>query len=120
MDLLSDKSLTTREYIEDVHLFKSGDEAKEAFLIYSGEVRVYKKEDNVEHEIAVLEPGDIVGEMALIQGIKHKSNAVAKEKSVVVIITKDVLQTKLDEADPLLKSLIHMLVKRLYSTNEKI
>lgn len=120
MDLLNDKSLISREYIEGVHLFKQGDEAKEAFLVYSGAVRIYKKDGNEEKELAILGSGEIIGEMALItHKDKHSSYAVAHEKSVVVVITKDALQKKLSNADPLLNTMLLKLAERVYKSNQQ-
>lgn len=120
MDLLNDQSLISREYIEGVHLFKKGDPAKEAFLVYSGSIRIYKESDGIEREIAKLGPGEIIGEMALITHKEaHSSNAVAAEKSIVVVITKKTLENKLKTADPLLNTMLLKLAERVYKSNEK-
>ncbi len=120
LELIKEYDLTTREYIEGVHLFRGGDEVKEAFLLYSGKIRVYRKENGIERELAILEPGDILGEMSLITNKEHRtSSAIALEKSLVVIITPELLKEKIAEADPLIRTMISMFTKRLYNSNEK-
>jgi len=117
MTILNDKTLKSREYIQGVQIFKSGDEATESYLLYSGQVRIYNLENGIKKEIAILKENDIFGEMALIKNKTHTYSAEAIEKSVVVVITKDILQEKLINADPLLQSLIHIYIKRIYEAN---
>lgn len=116
--LSDDKTLVRRQYIEDVSIFEAGDVAEEAFLIEEGEIRIFKEEDGIKHEIAVLGEGEIFGEMALIKNTSHTANAVATKRAVLIIITQKALKEKLEEADPLIAALIHMFVKRIYKSNE--
>ena len=58
--------------------------------------------------------------MAIIKGVPHSSNAVADDKTTLVFITKDVLQQKIEESDPLIAGLLHMFIKRLYKSNEQL
>ncbi len=119
MPLTDDKSLLRRQYIEDVTIFESGDEAVEAYVIEEGGVQIYRKEDGVRHDLATLGPGDIFGEMALIKKSNRTSFAVATERTVVAIVTKELLEEKMQNSDPLIKALVHLLVKRLYRSNDE-
>ena len=119
MSLFDDKSLNKREYIEGVNIFESGGTSSEAYLIEAGKVDIYREEDGTRHEIASLGPGDIFGEMALIRKQPHTSFAVAAEKTLVVIITQDMIDEKLESTDPLIKALVHLFIKRLYRSNDE-
>ena len=110
------ENLVTQQFLEGSTVFSAGDEATEAYLIQDGEI-VIKKDDK---EIAVLGQGDIFGEMALIKNTAHSSNAVANEKTTLVVITKEVLHQKIEQSDPLISGLLHMFIKRLYKSNEQI
>lgn len=116
MSSIDDQTLVTREYPKDTPVFSAGDAAAEAFLIEEGSVRIMKGET----EIAVMEKGDIFGEMAVIQNINHSSDAVAiEDKTLLIVITKNQLNDKLESTDPLIKAMVHMFIKRLYASNEK-
>lgn len=114
-----DKSLNKRQYIEGVSVFEGGDDALEAYLIEEGEVKIFRKENGVRHDIAVLGPGEIFGEMALVKNMQHTSSAIATKQSLLVVITKDMIQEKLKESDPLIKGLIHMFIRRIYQANDE-
>lgn len=118
MALGNDETLIKRQYLEDVSIFKAGEEAQEAYLIEEGEVLIFKGEEGDETEIARLQQGDIFGEMALIKKTAHKSNAKAIQRTVLVVINKDVLEEKMQATDPLIGALLHMFVNRLYKSNE--
>ncbi|MCB9996031.1 MAG: cyclic nucleotide-binding domain-containing protein [Rhodospirillales bacterium] len=114
-----DKSLLKRQYLEGTTIFKSGDAADEAYLIEEGEVHIYRQENGVRHNLAVLGPGDIFGEMALVTNQDRTSTAEAGKKTLLVIITKQQLNEKLENSDPLTKALVHMFIKRLYRSNDE-
>ncbi len=116
MSSIDDHTLITREYPNDTPVFSAGDRAEEAFLIEEGSVKIMKEDK----EIAVLKKGDIFGEMAVIQNISHSSTAIAiEDKTLLVVITKNQLNEKMDNTDPLIKAMIHMFIKRLYASNQK-
>ena len=107
--------LVKQQFMEGTTVFSAGDMANEAYLIETGSITIKKGEK----DIATLGQGDIFGEMAVIKNVDHSSSAVATEKTTVVVITKEVFITKMEEADPLIAALLHMFVKRLYKSNDE-
>ncbi len=119
MSTFDDKTLMKRQYLEDVVIFEDGDSADEAYLIEEGSIQIYRKENGVRHDIATLEEGEIFGEMSLITGKKHTSYAVATEKTLLVLITEKTIEEKLKDSDPLIQALVHLLIKRIYRSNDE-
>ncbi|MFK7840179.1 MAG: cyclic nucleotide-binding domain-containing protein [Bdellovibrionales bacterium] len=113
----SEKVVMRKEFFEGVSIFEEGDEATEAFVIEKGEVEIFRKEDDVTKQIAVIGEGETLGEMALIKGVKHSSSAVARQKTRVAIVSKAMMDEKLSQCDPLIKSMIFRLTDRLYKSN---
>lgn len=73
---------------KDEVLFKEGDEGKALYVIYEGEIQVSKNiKDIKEKVLALLGPGSIVGEMALLETQKRSATAVANCDSKVLEIT---------------------------------
>ncbi len=119
MPMSGDKGLLIRQYPAGVDIFKKGDEAEEAFFVKEGRIRIYKKDTNgIEKKIATIEEGGIFGEMSMIQKRNRTSYAQAIDKSTLVIIDKALLDKKIDNADPLLATLIKILIKRLYEVQK--
>lgn len=114
-----ESGLLIRQYPEGVKIFEEGDNAEEAYFIKEGRVRVYKKqEDGKRYELGIARQGDIIGEMSLLLNKQRTSTATALEKTNLVVIDKDLLSEKMQSADPLLSSMINMLIKRLYNAQE--
>ena len=116
--MIDDKGLRKLQYLPDVTIFEEGDDASEAYLIHEGKVRITKEADGEEVELAILEAGDTLGEMSLIKKRPRSAKAVAIEKTLLIIITEDVLNEKMGKADGLLKAMLHKLTERLYKQND--
>jgi CRP-like cAMP-binding protein len=77
-----------------------------------------------EEALAILEPGDYFGEMALIDDAPRSADAITNTTCVVGTITKaafeDLLFMHKDLAYDLLWSFVRTLSSRLRETNEKM
>lgn len=96
-------------------IFNEGDAADCAYLIENGEVQIYNSDME---EIAVLSKGDIFGEMAVIRNRPRSFSAFASDNLLLVIVERDVLLGKLEEADPLISLIIVSLIDKLYDFSE--
>lgn len=116
----NDKVIIRKEFFEGVKLFEEGEDATEAFVIETGEVEVYRTENGIRKIIAAVGVGETLGEMALIKGSKRSASAVAKQKTRVAIISKEAMTEKLDNCDPLIKTMLHRLTDRLQKSNKDL
>jgi len=99
-------------------LFRDGDPGDAAFIVESGAVGIYKLVEGEEVELAVLNPGELFGEMAIVDGSKRMAHALAKEESVVIVIPSAALDARLAKADPFIKALMKILVNNLRSVHQ--
>lgn len=76
------------EIPKDGYLMREGDLGNEIYLILSGKVGIYKKEEQTGHsqKIASLEPGEVIGEMALIDKSPRSASIVADQDSKFLLI----------------------------------
>lgn len=106
-------------------LFCAGDAGSEMFVIRSGSVRVYLEAAGTEKTLAILKPGEFVGEMSLLNGKPRSANAMMHETGELLVINGRVLEemivhnteiglrlikrlaSRLDAADSLIQVLIH-------------
>ncbi|MEX2312050.1 MAG: cyclic nucleotide-binding domain-containing protein, partial [Rhodospirillales bacterium] len=99
-------------------LFRDGDPGNAAFLVDSGSIGIHKLVEGEEVELAVLNAGELFGEMAIVDGSKRMAYAVAREDSVVIVIPASVLDGKLKKADPFVNALMKILVNNLRSVHQ--
>lgn len=96
-----------------------GDDAYVAYLIQSGSAKVLREDPNGQTEIARLQPGDIIGDMALIRKTKHTLAVVADDTVVVVVIPPEHIEKTIRDSDPLVRALLNGLIRRLDQMNQK-
>ncbi len=99
-------------------LFNDGEPGEAAFIVDSGAIGIYKLVEGEEVELAVLNPGELFGEMAIVDGSNRMAHAMAKEESVVIVIPSAVLDARLKKADPFIKALMKILVNNLRSVHQ--
>jgi CRP-like cAMP-binding protein len=100
-------------------LFREGESGQEAYLIRSGYVSITKHDGTREVELATRGPGEIIGEMALIDESPRSATVTAKGGAVEVeIITRSKLKEMLDPAPEALVKIIQQLLTRLRDANE--
>jgi CRP-like cAMP-binding protein len=70
-------------------LFAEGEPGEELFIIKSGSVRITKIVNESEVILAILKPGDMFGEMAILESKPRSANAIAHEDCSVLVVKKE-------------------------------
>ena len=102
------------------YLFKEGDEADYMYLIHKGKVLINKMVKAVEEKIQVLEEGEFVGEMAIIDSMPRSANAVALEDCELIKMNKDSFENNIRNNPQMSFTFIQTLSKRIRDTNELV
>lgn len=68
--------------------------------------------------LTTLGVGEIFGEMAVIDGSPRSASAVAVEPCELVVVSSEAISERIDSADPIVRLLISMLLKRMRFTNQ--
>jgi CRP/FNR family cyclic AMP-dependent transcriptional regulator len=109
---------TTRELRRGDVLFTEEDDSTELFLVEDGRIAMTQRSlDGRESVIALMERGDMFGEMPLFDGLGRSAEARALEKSSVTSITYEPLRTLYEARTRLLWNVVEMLSQRLRSTD---
>jgi CRP-like cAMP-binding protein len=106
-----------RQYHAGDILFLAGALADEAFLIKQGELLVYDTIGGVERIFATRRVGDIVGEIALIDGQRRSAAVRAITDCELIVLTRDILQAELDSASPLVRKLMESFLTYIRHSN---
>lgn len=102
-----------RSFPPGATIFREGDPGRHGYLIECGRVEISANRQGSDFSIASLGPGELFGEMALIDNQVRTATATALERTEVVSISRDQLQKKMERADPVLALLLRVILKRL-------
>lgn len=103
------------ELEEGTLLFKDGDEGDSMFIIYQGEVTIYKGNTT----FAVLKENDVFGELSLIDTETRSASAKASKDCFLFKIDQEPFFELIDSRPEIAKGFMKMLCKRLRILNEK-
>lgn len=101
-------------------LFEEGQACSGMFIIQTGKVRLFKKCGLREITIDTLGEGDFFGEMACLTGKPRSLNAVAEEKSQILLVDPGVLEELFREHAKMGARILGNLAQRLKKAYEII
>lgn len=96
------------------HLFMAGDPPDGLYVVQSGLVRIWIADaEGRELTLALMEPGDPLGEIALLDGLPRTANATALEPTACLLTPRAALDAALEDNMPLARHLIDHLCEHL-------
>jgi len=102
-------------------LFEEGAEPAELFVVLSGRIAILNRSfDGRESVLALMERGDLFGEMPLFDGLPRSADARALENSDVIAIPYTTLRQIYEERPTLLWGVTALLAGRLRSMDEAL
>jgi CRP-like cAMP-binding protein len=110
---MTDDSLERREYKPGQIIFAQGESGDEAFLIETGKVEIAVGDGTAELVIAVVNAGELVGEMALVDQAERMATARAIAKTTCVVVPKRIFDRVLKQSNPIVVSMLNSLMRRV-------
>jgi CRP-like cAMP-binding protein len=105
---------STRKLARGDVLFKEHDEPLDLFVVVAGRIAmVIRSVDGRESVVALMEPGDLFGEMPLFDGLNRSTDGRALEASEVIVIPYAPLQKLYTEQPSQLWRVVELLATRL-------
>lgn len=121
--------LVAQVAVEETHpqgtvIFKHGDVGEKLYVIVEGRVRITREVQGMgEEALAIVGPGEVFGEMALLDDSVRSADARVHERCRLLAVHRDAFEDLLfvhkDLAYEVLWNIVRMLTKRLRETNEK-
>lgn len=109
------------DYERNSVLFEEADEADELFIVCSGRVGIGRRSlDGRESLVALMEAGDVFGEMPLFDEGTRSASARALERSAVLRIPYAVVRAAFDSEPEHLWSVVNLLAQRLRVTDDNL
>ena len=104
----------TRTYPKDTMIFAEAMPGKELYIIQKGQVKISKIINGNEVLLALLKPGDIFGEMALLDNKPRSASALAFEDSVLLAVNKENFSRMVTSQPQLITRLTTLLSERIW------
>ena len=100
-------------------LVREGDVSGDLFLIDSGTVEIKTQSKGEKVALAELGPGDILGEVPAITGVRRTSTATAMEMVNAVILPADLIKEIADRDPEFKKTVLRLIEDRAVDTMSK-
>ena len=112
---------TVRSYERNELLFSQGEASNELFVVQTGRIAIATKaSDGRESVLAVLEDGQLFGELPLFDDAPRSADARALSDSQVVVLEYAPVRAVLRERPELLWVAVQLLSQRLRATDEAL
>jgi CRP/FNR family cyclic AMP-dependent transcriptional regulator len=86
IELIADSMRIVRAVVGE-QVLREGDAARSMFVVHEGELEIFKHgPGGVEHKLAILAPGDCVGEMSLIDIQPRSATARARSAATLYVL----------------------------------
>lgn len=112
--------LLKKAFLAGQTIFKEGDPGTEAYLIRAGYVTISKTDGDRHVELCTRGPGEIMGEMALLDEKPRSATVTAKTDVELELITRNDLKAMLSGASEPLVIILRQLLTRLRDANELV
>jgi CRP-like cAMP-binding protein len=101
-------------------LFEEGSPAREVFLLQEGRVRLLKRVAMTDRSLALIRPGDLFGEGALLEGQTYGATAIALTGGVVLALDRATFRGMLETHAQVAARAIDQLVRRLRDAEDQL
>ena len=109
-----------RELFPGEVLFRQGDPAGCAWLVEHGEIVLQVESEAGPQPPRVFGPGELIGELALLDGAPYRATAVARGDAILLAIDADQFDERLGASDPIVKALVDSLRSRMRALQEAL
>lgn len=97
-------------------VFSQGDPADCAYIIERGRIAVLIESNGTATKIAERGPGDLFGEMAIIDKMPRSATVQALEDCVLLTLTNGQIAHRIESADPVVRLILDVLLTRFRDT----
>ncbi len=113
-------SVLSRSFLPDKLIFCEHEPGYELYVIRSGRVKITKMVDGQEVMLALLQVGDIFGEMALLDNKPRTATAVTADDVTLMTINKVNFENMVKEQPQLATKLITILSERIWMAYKQL
>jgi CRP-like cAMP-binding protein len=116
---MSDGNLNASTFSAGQIIFRRGDPPNYAYLVTSGAIEIVVENSGREEVIDTAGPGDVFGEMSLVENLPRSATARATEPTTCAAFSMNDVQGRLANADVFTVGLLRLLIKRLRRATDR-
>jgi CRP/FNR family transcriptional regulator, cyclic AMP receptor protein len=100
------------------YIFREGDVSDVMYMIHKGRVQITKGLGSFDEKIRILEEGEFIGEMAVINSKPRSASAIALDDCILIKMDRDSFNETVSKNHEFSVSVIQLLSERLRETDE--
>ncbi|WP_041401119.1 Crp/Fnr family transcriptional regulator [Salinispira pacifica] len=112
--LNEDEQEFNRLYPKDTMIFTENMPGQQLYIIQKGQVKITKIMNDNEVLLAVLKPGDIFGEMSLLEHKPRSASAIAHEESVLLAVNRENFTTMVKSQPQIISKITTLMSERIW------
>jgi EAL domain-containing protein (putative c-di-GMP-specific phosphodiesterase class I) len=101
-------------------IFRQNDMGDRAYIIESGQILIYLTKEQEEIPLTLIGPGEIFGEMSLLDNQTRSASARALEETVLSAVNREQVMERVNSSDTIVQLLMRVLLKRIRNQNLKM
>ncbi len=115
------EAFQTLTYAAGKKVFEAGDPGEALYIVQSGRIKIYRTNlDDKEKVLAYLNPGDLFGEMSLVEDIPRSATALALEDTVLLALYRQEYYGLTRRYPEVAHNLARILARRLREMNLEV
>jgi CRP-like cAMP-binding protein len=109
-----------RTYAKDNAVFVEGESGEELYIIQSGSVKITKIINDNEVILAILKPGDIFGEMSILESKPRSATAIAHENTILMTVLRKNFEMMSVTQPQIISKLTQLLANRIWFSYKQL
>jgi CRP-like cAMP-binding protein len=98
-------------------VFRQGDKGDAAYILDKGKILIFQQVESQRVELDSIKPGEIFGEMAVIDESIRMATAVAASDCTLTRIPAPIFSEKLGKSDKFVRALVNMFIKNIRTSH---
>ena len=98
-------------------LFRQGEIGDAAYILEKGKIGIFQQVEGQRVELDTIRPGEIFGEMAVIDRTERMATAVAATDCSVTRVPEAIFNRKLEATDKFVRALVNMFIKNIRTSH---
>jgi CRP-like cAMP-binding protein len=103
-----------RTYPKDTMIFTENMPGQQLYIIQKGQVKITKIMNENEVLLAMLKPGDIFGEMSLLEDKPRSASAIAHEEATLLVVNRENFKTMVKSNPQIISKITTLMSDRIW------